>query len=322
MSSNRYSPGATENSPEPFCFNSSGLESRIRHHVEADLPLLVRDPETAGRLRRRAGDLYRRVTFLEKAARLMELARQAVLQADSMGRAFPNGRIWWARSLSGAKGRMKRKWQAEPGGIYLCLATYPELLPENQQLYNIAAGLSICQILREWGVDAHIRWLNDILIQRKKAAGILAEMILAPRLRERYLLTGIGINVNQERFPSCLEPSSTSLYRKTGRKWPIFDLGTHILSRIALNFSMLHDWEASALSEDFPHETPNPVVRAYRKLCRLKDRPVRYGKDLEEGRGERATALGIMPDGTLSLQLDSGLKAVLNTGEIRYEDED
>ena len=320
LSSQRYFSSTGGNGMDSHSSKCPGIKASIKRYLNADLSLIVHDPGAAARIKRRSRDLFRRVIFLEKAERLMHLARQAILEADARGRAFPNGRIWWAGSLTEAKGRMKRHWQADPGGIYLCIAIYPALLPENWQLYNNAAGLSICQVLREWGADAHIRWLNDILIHGKKVAGILAESVMTPRLGERYLLTGIGINVNQQAFPSHLESSSTSLFNETGRRWPVRDLGTHFLSRMALNFSILHDWEASALSGDCLHKECSPVIPAYRKLCRIEKRRIRYGRDLEMDSGQPATALRIMEDGSLKILMEDGTEATVNTGEIRYED--
>ncbi len=302
--------------------NEYSLESKIRHHLLADLLHIVSEQKTAERLRRRSKDLFRHVRFIQRAARLMTIAKEEIIHAAIKGRAFPDGQIYWAETLSMAKGRMERKWQAEPGGIYLCMAIFPRLLPENLQLYNLASGLSICQILREWGVDAHIRWLNDILIRGKKVAGILAETVVTPDLGEKYLLIGIGINVNQATFPPHLTSHSTSLFKETGRNWPIIELGTHVLSRMVLNFSLLHDWEAKCLqAEHWPEvRLKNPVIKAYRGLCDFKGRRIRYGRDLERFPGQRCIAMGILEDGSLRLKLEDGAEATVNSGEIRYEE--
>ncbi len=299
-------------------FNLSTLETRISHHLMGDLPLLIHEPDTAHRLWRRARDVFRRVIFLQRSERLMEIAKRQILVNDETGSSFPNGQIWWAKSLTRAKGRMQRHWYADEGGIYLCIAIYPSLFQEDVHFYNIATGLSICQILREWGVDAHIRWLNDVLIEGKKVAGVLAETIVTPRLNEHYLLTGIGINVNQNAFPTEITQHSTSLLIETGRKWPIMELGTHIISRIALNFALLHEWQATSLSESYSTR-PNPVIMAYKGLSNLIGRRIRFGTDLEKERGTAATVLDILPDGSLELLLADGTEAIINTGEIRYD---
>ena len=297
------------------------LKKEIIIQLEADLPLIIQGSARRDRIRRRSADFVQEIFFRRKVDRLMELARQAIMDADALGRAFPNGRIWWSRRLTAARGRMKRKWQADPGGIYLCLALFPGLMEKNWQLYNIATGVSVCQIIREWGVGASIRWLNDILIRGRKAGGILAETLCTPGLGERYIIIGIGLNVNQEYFPEHLRSEATSLFLETGCEWPVIDLGRHIISRIAINFAILHEWEAGVLSEDIPPEQPSNVIRAFRALCHVENRRVRFGMDLEKGPGDPGTALGINKDGTLNLLLDDGSRIRINTGEIRYEDE-
>ena len=297
------------------------LEERVRYNLCADLPLLLAgNRDLVHRIGRRSRDLLGKIVYLERARRLMDLAKKAILESDRRRRPFSPCATWWAGSLSGAKGRMKRDWLADPGGIYLCIAIYPALLRERWQLYNVATGVALCEILREWGMEAEIRWLNDIMINGKKAAGILAETISTPNLAETYLLTGLGINVNQRKFPPHIQGSSTSLLLETGRPWPVFDLGTHILSRIAFYFAVLHDWEASCLDEGMEEGPGCPVIKAYKSLCASAGRRILYGKDLENSPGIPAVASQIMADGALEIVLEDGHKMQVNTGEIRYED--
>ncbi len=321
LSSQRFSSKGGQKEHISSGFNNLEIESMIRYHLIADSRPMIRQPQARERVVRRARDFCNRVHLMGHASRLMMFARQAVMDADARQISLASGQVWWALSLSGAKGRMKRTWWARPGGIYLCLAIYQGLLREKQQLYSLAAGLSIAQVLREWGVNAELRWLNDVLVRGKKVAGILAETVNAPRLKESYLLTGIGINLNQEQFPLYLQASSTSLFLETGRKWPLFDLGSHILSRIALNFALLHDWEAETLGSEYSSQAdskPCPVIRECERLSGIAGRRVLYGLDLETGRGQAATAVRILPDGALSLHLDSGGAIKATVGEIRY----
>ncbi len=299
---------------------AADLEEGVRYNLYADLPLLIRSKDQARRVGRRAQDFLGQIIYLHKAERLMDIAREAIIESDKRRQTFSSCRVWWAGSLSGAKGRMNRQWQADPGGIYLCIAIYPALLRERWHLYNIAAGVGICEILREWGVEAEIRWLNDILLRGKKTAGILAETMAAPCTGEQYLLTGVGINANQRHFAPEIRGASTSLFIETGRNWPILDLGVHVLSRISIYYALLHDWEASFLNEDAGAGNCCPVIKAYKGLCRSTGRKVRYGRDLENTPGIPAVAGKITQEGALMLVLEDGREITADTGEIRYLD--
>ena len=297
------------------------LEALVAKYIEIELRGMKFEAEKGLRIRKRAENLFRRFYFFESAERLMLLARGAVMEKARLGLSYPSVCVWWADSLSGAKGRMQRIWWSPPGGIYMCLSIYPELLPENVQFYNIGAAVSIAEVLQKQGIRAEIRWLTDVLVSGKKVAGLLAESFVTPGPRERYLLIGIGINVNQECFSGALRESATSLYLETGRKWPVYSLGSHILARTAINFSLLHDWESEAISMHVSQEEPkNDVLAAYKTLSETEGRLVVYGRDLEQESGITALVKGILPNGAIRLVLPDGSEMDADTGEIRYVD--
>lgn len=82
------------------------------------------------------------------------------------------------------KGRLNRKWISPKGGLYFSI-----ILKMNRKLPLIAA-LAISQTMKQIGLNAKIKWPNDILIKNKKIAGILIECI------NEYAILGIGVNVD------------------------------------------------------------------------------------------------------------------------------
>ncbi len=268
---------------------------------------------------RRAKIVGQKVYYYEGADRLMPLAKEAILQADINGTDLPSGYVWWANSLSQARGRMGRTWWAPEGGVYLCLALYPSIFNKNWPFYNLGAGVAIAQVLTEMGVPAKIRWVNDILIEGRKLAGILSETVRTPGSGETYLLFGIGINLNIDSFPEGLS-QATSLSLFTGRYWSREQLAARVLARIGWIFGLLQEWESDCLDMGSVCLPKNPVLEAWNSLSDTPGRRVVYGLDADLDPEFEALALGIASDGGLKMLLDTDEEIKVNSGEIRYVD--
>jgi len=294
------------------------LKRLITHHqiwdsvIDTGLDAKIRE-----KILRRARVVGHEVYYYKKADRLMPLARQAILQADSNGTDLPSGCVWWADSLDQARGRIGRSWWAPKGGLYLCLALYPSLFTENWSFYNLGVGVAIAQVLREGGVSTKIRWINDVLIKGRKIAGILTEAVKAPNSGQTYLLFGIGINAHMETFPEDLV-FATSLSITTGKHWHTKELAAQILARIGRIFGLVHQWESDCLNTEPAYLPQNPVIRDWNLLSDTIGRRVIYGLNAELNPEFEALAQELAPDGSLMLILDNGEEVRVNSGEIRY----
>ena len=116
----------------------------------------------------------------------------------------PHGTLVTATEQTAGRGRQGRRWVAPPGRallMSLVLREWPRLLP-------LAAGIAVAE---ECGSQASIKWPNDVLLDRAKVAGILAE----GRPREGWLVLGVGLNVSlrSQDFPVELRPFATGLGR-------------------------------------------------------------------------------------------------------------
>ncbi|MEF3169163.1 MAG: biotin--[acetyl-CoA-carboxylase] ligase [Deltaproteobacteria bacterium] len=293
----------------------SELEGLIRLSRLRDLSLdhgLL--PEHAERVFRRGADIGSRIYWCEGPERLMPRAREEIIRAEAEKRSIPSGTVWMTDRIEGAKGRRERVWWAPPGGIYACLAISPFLLEENWSFYSLGLGVAIAQVLREWGVPATVRWINDVLVSGKKVAGVLTEAI---RLKDcSYLLFGIGINVNIKAFPDHL-PEATSILLETGRECPIPALAADVLARIGWIFGLLHEWEARVMDEDDP-DMENPALSAWTLASDTLGRDVAYGMDAERSPEIIARAVALSRDGGLVLETKSGERFTVRSGEIRY----
>jgi BirA family biotin operon repressor/biotin-[acetyl-CoA-carboxylase] ligase len=275
------------------------------------------DTDTMERLRRRSDVLGQSIYYYEQVPRLMPLAREEIIRTDRKGADLPSGCVWWADSLIQARGRMERTWWAPPGGVYLCLAVYPSMFRRHWAFYNMGVGVAVAQVLREWGAPASIRWVNDILINGRKVAGILAETVTAPVSRQTYLLIGLGLNVNIERFPEYL-PEAISLSIHTGRTWPTTELAARIISRAGWIFGLLHEWESASLDLTAESMPSNPVMEAWNLLSDTPGRTLAYGQDAELAPEFVARARGLALDGSLRLVRKDREEITVNSGEVRY----
>lgn len=276
---------------------------------------------SSGILRRALGLLPQDIHSFPHISRLMPLAKDAILKSWKDGRAFCKISLWQADELTCAKGRMQRSWWSPKGGIYLVLSLYPELLPSRWSFYNLAVGVAIADAIAAimpsdmLKQSVNIRWVNDVLIGEKKVAGILTE-VLSLSEEDRYLLFGIGINVETETLPASL-PFATSLKREGAEHVSVASLLPQIVANILLEWAKLHDWEAENLMEGLSDGAPSPAIVGFKRYHNGNGRRCSYGLDADLAPEFEAVILDVCADGSLMLKKDDEVLHV-NTGEVRY----
>lgn len=126
------------------------------------------------------------------------------------------------------KGRIGRQWHSKSKeGIWMSIILKPNMIPQKAPFITLIAGASIAKVLNDLGVQANIKWPNDIIINNKKVAGILTELS-AEIDRINYIILGIGINVKTMEFSQEISEIATSLY-KEGHKISRVDIIRKIL---------------------------------------------------------------------------------------------
>ena len=117
----------------------------------------------------------------------------------------PEGAVVLAEEQTAGRGRAGHAWHSERAtGIYVTLLLRPHLAPVQAPLLTMMAGLSAqAAIQAQTGLNVDLKWPNDLLIRGKKVGGILTEMHAEPA-QIRFVIVGIGMNVNQEKFPAEL----------------------------------------------------------------------------------------------------------------------
>lgn len=113
------------------------------------------------------------------------------------------------------RGRLNREWESAPGGLWITLILTPDIPAALAYLYNFAASLCLSVTLASlFNLDVRVKWPNDLLLNGKKLAGLLSEMETRADMI-RYLLVGIGLNVNND--VSSTEFDAISIHQALGR---------------------------------------------------------------------------------------------------------
>ncbi len=247
----------------------------------------------------------------------METARSLIARHERDGIPFASGTVIIADTLTGGKGRFRRRWHAPPGGIWLTLVLVDTLLPEVGRLYPLAAGVACCEILRQYGLPASIRWVNDVLVHGDKIAGVLVENESGRLSGEQYVLIGIGINVNNTRFPAELRQTAASVAGLLGGPRPLAPLTAGLLAKLTWNIGLLHYDEHRRLAGQDSH----CLIDAWRRLSDTVGHRVRYGFNVVDQPQYTARVLAVEDDGSLVLRLDEdGTVVREQSGELRYLD--
>lgn len=131
-----------------------------------------------------------------------------------------NGTIVLTENQTSGLGTHGRKWYSEKNkNIAFTIILYPEC--ELQKLKNLTKDIAKCVVEalnRICKIKTDIKEPNDIMLNGKKMGGILTQIITKGE-NIRYLLIGIGINVNSKSFPLDLEKIATSLKQQTKKEF-------------------------------------------------------------------------------------------------------
>lgn len=201
------------------------------------------------------------------------------------------------------KGRLGRKWVSPPGaGIWMSLILRPPIQPfAMAKITLIAAVTTAVAINKATGLNAGIKWPNDIIIHGKKACGILTEMGIDSK-GGQYVILGIGINVNTAQFPKEIKERATSLRKCLGQKVS----RREVLIRTILEFEELYfDFIETNVFER--------ILNVYRR------KSVTIGKRVKvtgKGRDFSADAIDVTNNGELLVRKDDGEMMEINSGEV------
>jgi len=227
----------------------------------------------------------------------------AAMAAAAAGIA--EGSVFLAEEQTAGRGRGSNSWEsARSAGIYCSVVLRPPLPPSEVLVLALAAGLAVRAAIAQVDsrVNTDLKWPNDVLIEGKKVCGILTEMN-SEATQVRYVVVGIGINVNQANFPKELEGEAISLRLATGSEW----------SRVQLTAALL-----KSLDREYRNLLENPdahdsILRRFQeRSSSVRGRSVH----VDENGGFEGVTEGLDSRGFLQVRTVQGVRRVLS-GPVR-----
>ena len=223
----------------------------------------------------------------------------------SAAEGAPEGSVFLAEEQLAGRGRGAHTWHsARSTGIYCSVILRPAMPPSDALMLSLAAGLAVraavAEITPQLPVD--LKWPNDLMLGAKKFCGILTEMN-SEATRVRHLVVGVGINVNQVKFPAELRDIATSLRIETGTEWSRVELLAALLKSL--------DREYRSLGEDA--EARDAILRRFEESSSsVRGRKV----SIEENDGLAGVTEGLDERGFLRIRTAEGLRTVVS-GTVR-----
>ncbi len=208
-----------------------------------------------------------------------------------------------AHSQTGGKGQRGKTWTDAPGqSLSMSIIAMPTLSIHDQFSFNAAVAVAIANVLRKLydNTPIHIKWPNDIIVNDKKAGGILIENVLRGS-RWMYAIIGLGLNVKQAGFPLEL-PFATSLFAATGQDGDMAIIRDKIRASIMAHIDALVPAESN--------------MKLYNEALYKRGQKQQFS----DNRGKwTATIIGVLPNGAIELQHEDGKMASYYHGQIMWE---
>ena len=212
---------------------------------------------------------------------LIDSSQRALVADLSEGRAHA-GEVYLTEFQSAGRGRGNRTFESQAGqGMLLSAALSPQTQPQNRWGWiPLIVGVAACSaIVKSTGVNANLKWPNDVMIDEQKVGGIIAEKI------GDQVIIGIGINCLQDKSNLPAE-NATSLQIHSAEKVNRNTLVINFLNELE---QMMRAWEIK----------PFPIENKYRQLCSSLEQDVRL--DLPDGSQVHGRAAAISSNGALVL---------------------
>lgn len=223
---------------------------------------------------------------------------------DLAKQGAPEGLLVVAETQLTGRGRRGRTWESPAGGgLWVSLLLRPALAPSQAPLLALLAAVAVATAIREQtGLEALVKWPNDVLVAGRKVCGVLVEMA-AESQTIHYAIVGMGVNVNltEEQLSEPVRASATSLLEEYGGP----------VSRVELLRTILCEMEPRY--EALLAGRPESLLRENRSLSAVLGEEV----DVVGVSGtQRGLAIGVEDDGALRVRLPDGAEQLFYAGEV------
>lgn len=236
----------------------------------------------------------RKIYYFDSVTSTMDVAMKLGIEGAV------EGSLILAEAQTQGKGRLGRGWLSPRyKGIYFSLILKPDILPHQAPIFTLLVAVSLCEAIKvAFGIDAQIKWPNDILIGNKKLGGILTELN-AETDEINFMVIGVGLNVNNDK--KTLINTATSLYEQLKQNTNRIILLQEILRKIESNYSLFNDRGVSSIIDKW-REHSITLGRRVKAYC--------HKQHIE---GE---VFDIDCDGGLLIRKDSGTTVKVMAGDI------
>ncbi len=230
----------------------------------------------------------------ESADSTMDIAQRLAAGGE------PEGSVVVAEGQSRGRGRLGRGWLSPKGkGIYASVILRPPLSLAHLPRITLMAAVAVARaVWNQTGLEAGIKWPNDLMIRGRKMAGILTEMS-GELNRVNFVVLGIGLNVNSSK--KQLPAHATSLAEECGGR----------VDRLALARALFT--ELDQVYEEFLTAGFDPILKAWRQRAFFLGHRVRV---MAEGRVVDGQAVDVDPSGALLVRTDTGIVESVAAGEV------
>jgi BirA family biotin operon repressor/biotin-[acetyl-CoA-carboxylase] ligase len=211
---------------------------------------------------------------------------------------YRHGDVIVARRQSAGRGQRGKKWSGTEGEslMFSVVLDTSFLRAADQFAVLEAVALALVDTMASYGLEARVKWPNDIYIGDRKIVGVLIDHTLGPGGMLRRSGAGIGINVGQQVFEDWL-PNPTSMALETGREFDLREVLERFHGRLTQRFGTLRRGGREALRSD------------YHALLYRRDTPARFATP--DGERFTGTIRGVGPDGELTIETDDGPRRFL-----------
>jgi BirA family biotin operon repressor/biotin-[acetyl-CoA-carboxylase] ligase len=228
------------------------------------------------------------VTRLGRVESTQQIARDYALSGA------PSGLVIVAEVQTDGRGRHGRRWHSPMGGLYMTVVLRSIV---NVRLLPLLAGVAAAEAIEAFaGIEAELKWPNDVLVGGKKIGGVIAESGWSGG-EVKFTLLGVGVNVNNP-LPEDV-PEATTLAREIGAELDIESLLQKLLGRLGYHLQQLG-------------ADPSMVLESWRRKAQTLGRRV----EVKDASGEivKGLAVDIDPEGALILETEGGRRKIVSGG--------
>lgn len=232
---------------------------------------------------------------------------------DARDEKYCEGDVVWADFQTAGRGQRGHEWHSRKGeNLTFSVVLEPTFVPIVEQFsVSEVVALSLVDMLADYGIEAKIKWTNDIYVGDRKLVGILIEHSLAPNSLRRTIV-GVGINVNQTEFDSAL-PNPVSMAQLLGKELDAEQVLHCFLSHLQHNYELLREAKNEELKNGNSSNCQLSIVN-----CQLNDENHLHDRynSLLYRKGEYHTYA--LPSGE---KFSAKIVATAPSGALRLEDE-